>query len=166
MPISSPRPIPPHLELGAYAAPAAAGSGQSCGMRFPQRHRGGGTASLGEGPFGVELRRLIPVTTPGEEEISALADVGCRRSPLLLRGIVYGQAAIEDDTDSAVARCARRLPSGECGAATTRWRLATWPFDHAPTSQETSRPAASQRERAHIIDHGGIDHGGMLEERR
>ena len=26
--------------------------------------------------------------------------------------------------------------------------------------------AASQRERAHIIDHGGIDHGGMLEERR
>jgi len=63
----------------------------------------GGTASLGEGPFGIELRRLIPVTTPDGEEGYQPSRMWVAEGPRwLLRGIVYGQAAIEDDADSPI----------------------------------------------------------------
>lgn len=92
------------LELGAYAAPRSGGLWAELRDEISRNAtEAGGTASLGEGPFGVELRRLIPVTTPDGEEGYQPSRMWVAEGPRwLLRGIVYGQAAIEDDSDSAV----------------------------------------------------------------
>jgi hypothetical protein len=92
------------LELGAYAAPRSGGLWADLRDEISRSAtEAGGTASLGEGPFGVELRRLIPVTTPDGEEGYQPSRMWVAEGPRwLLRGIVYGQAAIEDDTDSPV----------------------------------------------------------------
>jgi uncharacterized protein DUF3710 len=92
------------LELGAYAAPRSGGLWAE--LRDEIAHNAteaGGTASLGEGPFGIELRRLIPVTTPDGDEGYQPSRMWVAQGPRwLLRGIVYGQAAIEDDADSPI----------------------------------------------------------------
>jgi len=92
------------LELGAYAAPRSGGLWAE--LRDEISHNAteaGGTASLGEGPFGIELRRLIPVTTPDGDEGYQPSRMWVAEGPRwLLRGIVYGQAAIEDDAESAI----------------------------------------------------------------
>jgi hypothetical protein len=92
------------LELGAYAAPRSGGLWAELRDEISRSAtEAGGTASLGEGPFGVELRRLIPVTTPDGEEGYQPSRMWVAEGPRwLLRGIVYGQAAIEDDADSPV----------------------------------------------------------------
>jgi hypothetical protein len=64
----------------------------------------GGSASLVEGPFGVELRRLLPVTTPEGEEGYHPSRMWVVEGPRwLLRGIVYGQAALEEGLEPPVA---------------------------------------------------------------
>jgi Protein of unknown function (DUF3710) len=92
------------LELAAYAAPRSGGLWAELRDEISRNAtEAGGTASLGEGPFGVELRRLIPVTTPEGEEGYQPSRMWVAEGPRwLLRGIVYGQAAIEEDTDSRV----------------------------------------------------------------
>jgi hypothetical protein len=92
------------LELGAYAAPRSGGLWAELRDEISQSAtEAGGTASLDEGPFGVELRRLIPVTTPDGDEGYQPSRMWVAEGPRwLLRGIVYGQAAIEDDADSPV----------------------------------------------------------------
>ena len=92
------------LELGAYAAPRSGGLWAELRDEISRSAtEAGGTASLGEGPFGVELRRLIPVTTPDGEEGYQPSRMWVAEGPRwLLRGIVYGQAAIEEETDSPV----------------------------------------------------------------
>jgi hypothetical protein len=92
------------LELGAYAAPRSGGLWAELRDEISRSAtEAGGTASLGEGPFGVELRRLIPVTTPDGQEGYQPSRMWVAEGPRwLLRGIVYGQAAIEEDTDSPV----------------------------------------------------------------
>lgn len=92
------------LELGAYAAPRSGGLWSELRDEISRNAtEAGGTASLGEGPFGVELRRLIPVTTPDGDEGYQPSRMWVAEGPRwLLRGIVYGQAAIEDDTDSPI----------------------------------------------------------------
>ena len=101
------------LELGAYARPAER---RTVGGAARGDRRGataeGGSASLIEGPFGVELRRLVPVTTPDGEQGYQPSRMWVAEGPRwLLRGIVYGQAAVEEDPDSpVVARRAVRIP--------------------------------------------------------
>jgi len=92
------------LELGAYAAPRSGGLLAELRDEIARNAtEAGGTASLGEGPFGIELRRLIPVTTPDGEEGYQPSRMWVAEGPRwLLRGIVYGQAAIEDDADSPI----------------------------------------------------------------
>jgi hypothetical protein len=92
------------LELGAYAAPRSGGLWAELRDEISRSAtEAGGTASLDDGPFGVELRRLIPVTTPDGEEGYQPSRMWVAEGPRwLLRGIVYGQAAIEDDADSPV----------------------------------------------------------------
>jgi hypothetical protein len=52
----------------------------------------------------VELRRLIPVTTPDGEQGYQPSRMWVAEGPRwLLRGIVYGQAALEDGPGSPVA---------------------------------------------------------------
>jgi hypothetical protein len=93
------------LELGAYAAPRSGGLWSELREEImASATEVGGSASLAEGPFGVELRRLIPVTTPEGEQGYQPSRMWVAEGPRwLLRGIVYGQAALEDGMDSPVA---------------------------------------------------------------
>ncbi|SDS41892.1 Protein of unknown function [Friedmanniella luteola] len=93
------------LELGAYAAPRSGGLWSELREEIAAAAtEAGGSASLAEGPFGVELRRLIPVSTPEGEQGYQPSRMWVAEGPRwLLRGIVYGQAALEDGLGSPVA---------------------------------------------------------------
>ena len=94
------------LELSAYAAPRSGGLWAELRDEISEAAAEvGGSAELAAGPFGVELRRLLPVTTPDGEQGYQPSRMWVAEGPRwLLRGIVYGQAAIEsDDEDPAVA---------------------------------------------------------------
>lgn len=94
------------LELSAYAAPRSGGLWAELRDEISEAAvEVGGSAELASGPFGVELRRLLPVTTPdGEQGYQPSRMWVAEGQRWLLRGIVYGQAAITaDDEDPAVA---------------------------------------------------------------
>jgi hypothetical protein len=93
------------LELGAYAAPRSGGLWSEFREDIVSgATEAGGSASLGEGPFGVEVRRLLPVTTPDGEQGYQPSRMWVAEGPRwLLRGIVYGQAALEDGVEAPVA---------------------------------------------------------------
>ena len=94
------------LELSAYAAPRSGGLWAELRDEISEAATAaGGSAEIAAGPFGVELRRLLPVTTPDGEQGYQPSRMWVAEGPRwLLRGIVYGQAAIEsDDDDPAVA---------------------------------------------------------------
>lgn len=93
------------LELSAYAAPRSGGLWAELRDEISEAATEvGGSAELAAGPFGVELRRLLPVTAPNGEQGYQPSRMWVAEGPRwLLRGIVYGQAAIEsDDDDPAV----------------------------------------------------------------
>jgi Protein of unknown function (DUF3710) len=92
------------LELGAYAAPRSGGLWAELREEMSAAATAqGGSASLREGPFGVELHRFIPVTTPAGEQGYQPSRMWVAEGPRwLLRGIVYGQAAVEEDLESPV----------------------------------------------------------------
>jgi hypothetical protein len=91
------------LELGAFAAPRSGGFWAE--MRDDIAAHAvaeGGSASLLEGPFGVELRRTIPVVAPGGQPGYQPSRMWVAEGPRwLLRGIVYGHAAAEGDAGDA-----------------------------------------------------------------
>lgn len=93
------------LELGAYAAPRSGGLWSELRDEIIESAtEAGGSAALVEGPFGVELRRLLPVSTPDGEQGYQPSRMWVVEGPRwLLRGIVYGQAALEDGLASPVA---------------------------------------------------------------
>lgn len=93
------------LELGAYAAPRSGGYWAELRDEILESAiESGGSAVLVEGPFGVELRRLLPVTTPEGEEGYQPSRMWVVEGPRwLLRGIVYGQAALEEGVEPPVA---------------------------------------------------------------
>jgi Protein of unknown function (DUF3710) len=93
------------LELGTYAAPRSGGLwAELRDEMIESATEAGGSAALVEGPFGVELRRLLPVSTPDGEQGYQPSRMWVVEGPRwLLRGIVYGQAALEDGVESPVA---------------------------------------------------------------
>lgn len=92
------------IELGAYAAPRTGGFWPELREELVESAtEAGGSAAVIEGPFGVELRRLLPVTTPDGEQGYQPSRMWVVEGPRwLLRGIVYGQAALEDGVDGPV----------------------------------------------------------------
>ncbi len=86
------------LELGAYAAPRTGGFWPELREELIESAtEAGGSAAVVEGPFGVELRRLLPVTTPDGEQGYQPSRMWVVEGPRwLLRGIIYGQAALDD----------------------------------------------------------------------
>ena len=98
------QPVTSALELGAYAAPRSGGLWAELREEISEAATAqGGSASLREGPFGVELHRFIPVTTPDGEQGYQPSRMWVAEGPRwLLRGIVYGQAAVEEDLESPV----------------------------------------------------------------
>lgn len=99
-----PRTASSALELAAYAAPRSGGLWAELREEISTAATAqGGSASLREGPFGVELYRFIPVTTPEGEQGYQPSRMWVAEGPRwLLRGIVYGQAAVEEDVESPV----------------------------------------------------------------
>lgn len=93
------------LELGAYAAPRSGGLWPELREEIIEAAtEAGGSAALVEGPFGVELRRLLPVTAPDGEQGYQPSRMWVVEGPRwLLRGILYGQAALEEGLDPPVA---------------------------------------------------------------
>jgi Protein of unknown function (DUF3710) len=93
------------IELGAYASPRTGGFWPELREELIESATdAGGSAAVVEGPFGVELRRLLPVTTPEGEQGYQPSRMWVVEGPRwLLRGIVYGQAALEDGVDGPVA---------------------------------------------------------------
>ena len=93
------------LEVGAYAAPRSGGLWSELrDEMIESATEAGGSAALTEGPFGVELRRLLPVSTPDGEQGYQPSRMWVAEGPRwLLRGILYGQAALEDGVESPVA---------------------------------------------------------------
>ena len=87
------------LELSAYAAPRSGGLWAELRDEISEAATEvGGSAELAAGPFGVELRRLLPVSTPEGEQGYQPSRMWVAEGPRwLLRGIVYGQAAVESD---------------------------------------------------------------------
>jgi hypothetical protein len=93
------------LELSAYAAPRSGGYWPELRQDLIEATtEAGGSIALTEGPFGVELRRIIPVTTPTGEEGYQPSRMWVVEGPRwLLRGIVYGQAALEEGVEPPVS---------------------------------------------------------------
>src|SRR3712207_3370299 len=83
------------LELGAFAAPRSGGLWAELRDEFiASTTESGGSVTLAEGPFGVELRRLQRVTTPDGQQGYQPSRMWVVEGPRwLLRGIIYGQAA-------------------------------------------------------------------------
>jgi hypothetical protein len=93
------------LELGAYAAPRSGGLWPELRAEIIESAtEAGGSAAIVEGPFGVELRRLLPVTTPDGDQGYQPSRMWVVEGPRwLLRGILYGQAALSDGLEPPVA---------------------------------------------------------------
>lgn len=93
------------LELGAFAAPRSGGLWPELREELVEAaSEAGGSSALVEGPFGVELRRLLPVQTPDGEQGYQPSRMWVAEGPRwLLRGIVYGQAALLEGVESPVA---------------------------------------------------------------
>jgi hypothetical protein len=92
------------LEIGAYAAPRSGGYWPELRADLIEATtEAGGSTALAEGPVGVELRRIIPVTTPTGEEGYQPSRMWVVEGPRwLLRGIVYGQAALSEGVEPPV----------------------------------------------------------------
>jgi hypothetical protein len=129
------------LELSAYAAPRSGGLWAELRDEISEAATSvGGSAELAAGPFGVELRRLLPVTTPDGEQGYQPSRMWVAEGPRwLLRGIVYGQAAIEsDDDDPAVAAVLEAFRE----VVVRRGDEAMAPGDLLPMSMPTDLPPA------------------------
>ena len=102
----APQTVTSALELGAYAAPRSGNFWAELREEISEAATGaGGSAALNAGPFGVELFRLFPVTTPDGQEGYQPSKMWVAEGPRwLLRGIVYGQAAIEESDDSTAVQ--------------------------------------------------------------
>ena len=93
------------LEVGAFAAPRSGGLWAEVRTELVEAaESSGGSANLVAGPFGVELRRVLPVETPDGELGYQPSRMWVAEGPRwMLRGILYGQAALEDGLESPVA---------------------------------------------------------------
>lgn len=92
------------LEVALFAAPAR--SSMIAEVREALQAgaaEGGGNVSLGEGPFGTEIRRLVPVQGPQGESMLHASRVWLVQGPRwLLRGTLMGEAAMSaENTGSA-----------------------------------------------------------------
>lgn len=98
------------MELSLYAAPRSGGLWKDVRAEVEQISRQqGGTAELVEGPFGVEVRRMMPVTTPeGQQGLQPSRMLMVEGPRWALRAVVYGQAAVNVD-DPAVTQDLREV---------------------------------------------------------
>ena len=92
------------LEVALFAAPARSSMIPEVRAALQEgAAQGGGNVTLGEGPFGTEIRRLVPVQGPQGEQMLHASRVWLVQGPRwLLRGTLMGEAAMSaDNTGSA-----------------------------------------------------------------
>ena len=93
------------IEIALFAAPA------HTSMLADVRHdmeraaeQGGGTMDLAPGPFGTEIRRVLPVPTPDGKQGKAVTRTWLAEGPRwMLRGVLMGKAATHEGQDGPVA---------------------------------------------------------------
>ena len=92
------------LDVALFAAPVSGGLANE--MRediVEEAEQAGGTASLAEGPFGTEVRRVLPQEGPNGEQLFHVSRIWFAEGPRwLLRGTLLGEAAFGDAEDPQV----------------------------------------------------------------
>lgn len=93
------------LEVALFAAPASGGMADELREDVVEEaEQGGGTATLADGPFGTEVRRVLPQEGPGGEQLFHVSRIWYAEGPRwLLRGTLLGEAAIGDADAPLVA---------------------------------------------------------------
>ncbi len=86
------------IEVALFAAPASGGlAAEQQEELTEQAQAAGGSAEVGAGPFGPELRRILPQTGPNGEQLFHVSRVWFAEGPRwLLRGTLLGEAALPD----------------------------------------------------------------------
>ncbi len=86
------------IEIALFAAPASGGlAAEQQEELIEQAGQAGGTAEVAPGPFGPELRRILPQTGPNGEQLFHVSRVWFAEGPRwLLRGTLMGEAALPD----------------------------------------------------------------------
>lgn len=93
------------LEVALFAAPASGGLADELREDVVEEaEQGGGNATVAEGPFGAEVRRVLPQEGPGGEQLFHVSRIWFAEGPRwLLRGTLLGEAAIGDADAPLVA---------------------------------------------------------------
>jgi hypothetical protein len=92
------------LELALFAAPTSGGLAEELREDLTEEaEQAGGSVTVARGPFGAELRRVLPVEGPNGEQLFQVARIWFAEGPRwLLRGTLLGEAGLtEDETGSA-----------------------------------------------------------------
>ncbi len=86
------------LEVALFAAPASGGLADELREDVVEEaEQAGGNAELAEGPFGSEVRRVLPQDGPGGEQLFHVSRIWFAEGPRwLLRGTLLGEAALGD----------------------------------------------------------------------
>lgn len=92
------------LEVAAFAAPRSGGLWSELREEIIEStNEAGGSVSQVEGPYGTELRRLLPVRTPDGDEGYQPSRMWVAQGPRwCLRGVLYGQASVVEGLDGPV----------------------------------------------------------------
>jgi hypothetical protein len=93
------------LEVALFAAPASGGLADELREdAVEEAEQGGGTATVADGPFGSEVRRVLPQEGPGGEQLFHVSRIWFAEGPRwLLRGTLLGEAALGDADAPLVA---------------------------------------------------------------
>lgn len=89
------------LELALFAAPTTSGMAADVrGEIIEATEQQGGQATLADGPFGAEIRRVLPMKGPEGEDLVHISRTWLAQGPgWLLRGVLMGEAATLDGVD-------------------------------------------------------------------
>ncbi len=93
------------LEVALFAAPASGGLAEELREDVVEEaEQAGGNATLADGPFGVEVRRVLPQEGAGGEQLFHVSRIWFAEGPRwLLRATLLGEAALGDVDAPAVA---------------------------------------------------------------
>jgi hypothetical protein len=93
------------LEVVLFAAPASGGLAEELREDVVEEaEQGGGSATIADGPFGAEVRRVLPQEGPGGEQLFHVSRIWFAEGPRwLLRATLLGEAALGDADAPLVA---------------------------------------------------------------
>lgn len=93
------------LELALLAAPTNGGLADELREDLTEEaEQAGGSSSTAKGPFGPELRRVLPVEGPSGEQMFQVSRTWFAEGPRwLLRGTLLGEAGLTEDDEGAAA---------------------------------------------------------------